>query len=75
MKMVNSTYKSTEDMNNKIPSLKVKTKLKFYRIISNYHDGLTSKSFQLEKDPVADNASGISKIYQEISNNNEVFTN
>ena len=62
-------------MINKIPSFKVKTKFKFYRNISNYHDGLTSKSFRFEKDPVADNAPRISKIYQEILYINEVFTN
>ena len=35
MNMVNTTYNSTEDMINKLQQLKGKTKLKFYKFISN----------------------------------------
>ena len=38
MNRVNTTYKSTEDMINKLQSLKGKTKLKFYKNISKYYD-------------------------------------
>ena len=38
MNMVNTTYNSTEDMINKLQELKGKTKLKFYKNISNYYD-------------------------------------
>ena len=36
MKMVNTTYITIEDYINKLQSLKGKTKLKFYKNISNY---------------------------------------
>ena len=34
--MVNTKYKTTKDMINKLQSLRGKTKLKFYKNISNY---------------------------------------
>ena len=37
MNMVNTAYNSLEDMVNKLQSLKGKTKLKFYKNISNYY--------------------------------------
>ena len=40
MNMVNTTYNSTEDMIDKLQSLKGKTKLKFYKNISNYYDNM-----------------------------------
>ena len=50
MNMVNTTYISTEDMINKLQQLKGKTKLKFYKNISNYFDNMDIK---LEQDPFA----------------------
>ena len=35
--MVNTNYNTTEEMINKLQSLNVKTKLKFYKNISNYY--------------------------------------
>ena len=63
--MVNTTYNSTEDMINKLQSLKGKTKLKFYKNISNYYTEMKNKNFQTQEDPFAKNAQGISKIYHE----------
>ena len=34
--MANTTYNSTQDMNKNIQRLKCKTKLKFYKNLSNY---------------------------------------
>ena len=65
--MVNTTYNSTEDMINKLQSLKGKTKLKFYKNISNYYIEMKNKNFQTNnQDPFAKNAQGISKIYHEV---------
>ena len=64
--MVNTTYNSTEDMINKLPELKGKTKLKFYKNISNYYIEMKNKNFQTQQDPFAKNAEGISKIYHEV---------
>ena len=36
MNMVNTSYNTTEDMINKLQQLKRKTKLKFYKYISNF---------------------------------------
>ena len=36
--MVNTIYKSTEDMINKLQKLKGKTNLNFFKKISNYYD-------------------------------------
>ena len=66
MNMVNTTYNSTEDMINKLQSLKGKTKLKFNKNISNYYDEMKRKNFQTHEDPFSKNAPGISKIYHEI---------
>ena len=44
--MVNSTYKSTEDIIIKFEELKGKTKLKFYENISNYYDEMKNRIFQ-----------------------------
>ena len=63
MNMVCTTYNSTEDMINKLQELKGKTKLKFYKNISNYHDNMNNK---MDEDPFAKNAQGISKIYHEV---------
>ena len=65
--MVNTNYNSTEDMINKLQSLKGKTKLKFYNNISNYYVEMKYKNFQTNyEDPFAGNAHGISKIYHEV---------
>ena len=49
MNMVNTTYNSTEDMINEIQQLKGKTKLKFYKNKSNFHDEMKDKNFLLLK--------------------------
>ena len=64
--MVDTTYNKTEDMINKLQSLRGKTKLKFYKKISNSYIEMKNKSFQTEEDPFAKNAQGISKIYHEV---------
>ena len=65
--MVNTNYNSTEDMINKLQELKSKTKLKFYKNISNYYIEMKNKKFQTNnQDPLSKNAQGISKIYHEI---------
>ena len=47
--MVITNYNSTEDMINKLQQLKGKTKLKFYKLISNYYDEMKQKNFKLKK--------------------------
>ena len=65
--MVNTNYNSTEDMVNKLQSLKGKIKLKFYKNISNYYIEMKNENFQTNnQDPFAKNAQGISKIYHEV---------
>ena len=65
--MAKTTYNSSEDMINKLQSLKGKTKLKFYKNISNYYTEMKNKNFQTNnQDPFAKNAQGISKIYHEV---------
>ena len=64
--MVNTTYNLTEDMTNKLQSLKGKTKLKFYKNISDYHIEMKKRNFQTQEDPFAKNAQSISKIYHEV---------
>ena len=63
MNMVNTTYNSTDDMINKLQQLKGKTKLKFYKNISNYYDNM---NIRMDEDPFAKTAQGISKIYHEV---------
>ena len=65
--MVNTTHNSSEDMVNKLQSLKGKTKLKFYKNISNYYIEMKNKIFQTHhEDRFTQNAQGISKIYHEV---------
>ena len=65
--MVNTNYNSTEDMVNKLQSLKGKIKLKFYKNISNYYIEMKNENFQTNnQDPFAKNAQGFSKIYHEV---------
>ena len=65
--MVNITYNSTEEMINKLQELKGKTKLKFYKNISNYYVEMKNINFQTNnQNPFAKNAQGIHKIYHEV---------
>ena len=64
--MVNTNYNLTEDMIDKLQSLKGKIKLKFYKNISNYYIEMKNRNFQIQEDPFAKNAQGISKIYHEV---------
>ena len=67
MNMVNTTYNSSEDMIEKLQLLKGKTKLKFYKNISNYYIEMKNKNFQTNnQDLFAKNAQGISRIYHEV---------
>ena len=52
MNMVNTTYKSTEDMINKIQELNGKSKLKFYKNLNNYYDEMKHKKFQTQEEPL-----------------------
>ena len=64
--MVNTTYNTTQDMINKLQSLKGKTKIKFYKKISDYYMEMKNKNFQTQEDPFSKNAQGINKIYHEV---------
>ena len=66
MNMVNTNYNSTEDMIDKLQQLKRKTKLKFYKNISNYYTEMKNKNFQSQQNPLSKNAQSISKIYHEV---------
>ena len=47
--MVNTNYNSSEDMINKLQSLKGKTKLKFYNNLSKYYNEMKNRNFQTQK--------------------------
>ena len=64
--MVNTNYNSTDDMTNKLQSLKGETKLKIYKNISYYYIEMRNKNFQTQQDPFSRNAQGISKTYHEV---------
>ena len=64
--MVNTNYNLTEDLINKLQQLKGKTKLKFYKNISNYYIEMKNKKFQTKEDPFSKNVEGISKVYHEV---------
>ena len=66
MNIVITTYNSTDDMINNLQSLKGKTKLKFYKKISNYYGEMKHKNFQTQEDRFIKNARGISEIYHEV---------
>ena len=51
MNMVNTRFNSTEDMINKLQQLKGKTKLKFFKNITNYYDEMKLKKFQTQEGP------------------------
>ena len=64
--MVDTTYNSTEVLINKLQQLKGKTKLKFFKNISNYYTEMKIENFQSQQAPFSKNAQGISKIYHEV---------
>ena len=64
--MVNISYISTEDMINKLQSLRGKTKFKFYKNIKNYYDEMKNRNFQTQEDTFSENAQSISKIHHEV---------
>ena len=64
--MVNTTYNKTEDMINKLQSLKGKIKLKFDKNIGNYYIEMKNKNSQTQEDPFSKNSQGISKSYHEV---------
>ena len=66
MKMVNTTYNSSEVMINKLQSLQGKTKLKLYKNISKKYDEMKIKNIKFEDYPFAKNAQGIIKFYHEV---------
>ena len=66
MNMVNTTYASTEKLIKDLQQLKVKTKLKNYKIISNYYDEMNIENFACEEDPFSKDAQGLSKTYREV---------
>ena len=51
MNMVNSKYKTTEGMIDKLQQLKGKTKLNFYKNINNYYEEMKHKNFHTQEDP------------------------
>ena len=53
-------------MINKLQRLKGKTKLKFYKNISDYYFEMKNRNFQTQQDPFLKNAQGISNIYHEV---------
>ena len=66
--MINTTCNSTQDVIDKLESLKGKTKIKIYQKISYYYDemNIRSNTSQFEEDPFFKNAEGISKFYHEV---------
>ena len=66
MNMVNTTDNSTEDMINKLQELEGFTKLKFYKNISNFYDGMNYKNLQTQEDLFSKNARVNNKIYHEV---------
>ena len=57
-------------MINKLQLFKMKSKSKFYTIISNYYDEMNirrqSGNFQFEEDPFSKNVHGIAENYHEV---------
>ena len=68
--MVNTTFNSTEGLIQKLQSLQCETKLKFYKIISNFCDEMNirrqNNTFQFQEDPLIKNVESYSKIYREV---------
>ena len=63
MNMVNTTYKSTEDLIDRVQQIKGTTKIKFYKSLSIYYDNM---NIRFDEDHFAKNAQGIDKIYHEV---------
>ena len=63
MNMVHTEYNSTQDMIDKLQELKGKTKLKFYKNVSDFNNIM---NIRFDEDPFAKNAQVISKIYHEV---------
>ena len=66
MNMITTTYNTTHDMINKLQNSKGKTKLKFYKKIRYYYDGMNIRFFKFEENLFSKNAQGISKRYHEV---------
>ena len=66
MNMVNTTYNSTEESIIKLHQLKSKTKINSYGNIINCYDEMKHKKYQIQEDPSAKKARGISKICHEV---------
>ena len=66
MNMVNTTYITTEDMIIKLQQSKGKTKLKFYKNLSDYYNEMKYKNFQTQEYPFSKNAQGQKKNYHEV---------
>ena len=64
--MVNTIYNSTEEMIDKLQSLKSETKLNFYKSINNFYIEMKNRNFQSQEDAFAKNAQGVSKNYHEV---------
>ena len=68
MNRVNTINNTTEDMIDKLQSLKGKRKLKFYKNINSFYNEMENKNFQTHhEDPFSRNAQDIPKIYHEVS--------
>ena len=65
MNMVNTTYNSTDDMNNKLQSLKGEAQLNFIKL-NKYYDEMKNQNIRFEEDPFSKNVHGVSKIYHEV---------
>ena len=66
MDMVNTSNNTSEDKINKLQQFKGKTKLKFFKNLSNYYNETKHRNFQTQENQFAKNAQGISKIYHEV---------
>ena len=63
MRMVKTTYYTTEDKIGKFQVLKGKTKINFYKNKSKYYDDM---NIEMDEDPSIKNAQGINKNYHEV---------
>ena len=66
MNMVNTRYNTTEDMIDILQQLEGRTKLQFYKSLSNFYDEMKHINFQTQEDSFSKNAQGISKNYHEV---------
>ena len=64
--MVDTNYNTTEDMIDKLQEFRGKTKINFFKNISNYYTETKNKNFQSQQGPSAKIAQGIGKIYHEV---------